>query len=105
MEVRHHDHHAEQKHDRIVVDGSVCFLKGKDIEGNHQAGADNGCARAIHAEPGQSADGQYKIRTKKDESGSQHIPYFLLNFGDSHHNSLIVESNRQSSLPTIKELW
>jgi hypothetical protein len=27
-EVRHRDHHAKQKHDRIVVDGSVCFLKG-----------------------------------------------------------------------------
>ena len=66
-----------------MVDGGVCFLKSKDVEGNHQAGADNGCARAIHAESGQSADGQYKIGTKKDESGSQHVLYFLLHFGQS----------------------
>ena len=76
-EVRHHDHHAEQKHDRIVVDGSVCFLKGKDIEGNHQTGADNGCACAVHTKSGQSADGQYKISAKKDESDGQQLPYCL----------------------------
>jgi hypothetical protein len=58
------------------------------------ASANNGCARAIHAEPGQSADGQYKASAKKDERGSQHTRYFLLKFGDSHHNSLIVGRER-----------
>jgi hypothetical protein len=46
--------------------------KAQDIERNHQAGADNRRAGAIHAESGQSPQREHKIGASEYECRSKH---------------------------------
>ena len=70
-QVRDHDHHAEQQHDGVVVDGGVGLVQREDVGGDHQAGADDGRAGAVHAEARQAADRQHQISGGEDQVGAQ----------------------------------
>ena len=63
------NHHAEQQHDRVVVDSAIGLVHCDDVKREHQAGADDGCAGAIDAETGQTADGENQVRGGKDDDG------------------------------------
>jgi hypothetical protein len=56
-EIRNHDHHAEQERDGAEIDGGVGLLGGQDTGAQHQATAEQSCARSIDAIKGKLADG------------------------------------------------
>src|ERR1017187_9593003 len=68
-QVGHHDHHAEEKDDGVVIDGGVRFLHGEDVEGQHEAGADDGRAGAVHAEERDAAEGECEVGGGENEDG------------------------------------
>ena len=68
-QIGHHDHHAEEQDDRVVVDGGVSFLNGEDVEGQHQAGADDCRAGTIHPQVRESADGKDQVSYCENEDG------------------------------------
>ena len=73
-QIRHHDHHAEQQDDGVVIDGGVCFLNGEDVEGKHQAGADDGRAGSIHPQKRNAPDGKNQVRGGENEDCGQQAP-------------------------------
>jgi hypothetical protein len=49
-----------------MIDGLDGFLEGEYVEAHHEAGADDGRARAVDAEARQPADGQHQIGSRED---------------------------------------
>ena len=72
-QVGHHDHHAEEQDDGVVVDGRVGLLHGENVEGQHQARADDRRAGAVQPQAGQASDGQHQVGAGKDEDGGEQI--------------------------------
>ena len=68
-EIGDDDHHAEEQHDGVVIDGGVGLLHGEDVEGEHEAGADDGRAGAVHAEERDASDGEDEVGGGEDEYG------------------------------------
>ena len=68
-QIGHHDHHAEEQDDGVVIDGGVGFLNGEDVEGQHEAGADDGRAGAVHAQERDAPDGEHEVGAGEDEDG------------------------------------
>src|ERR1019366_8581562 len=77
-QIGHHDHHAEQQDDGVVIDGGVRLLHGEDVEGEHEAGADNGRAGAVHAQEGDAADGENEVGAGENEDGGEQALIFAL---------------------------
>jgi hypothetical protein len=71
LEVRHHDHHAEQQDDGVEIDGAISRIQRKRVHAHHEARADDGRASPVDPEAGQPADGQHQIRNREDENGGQ----------------------------------
>ena len=55
LEVRDQHHHPEQQHERPVVDGARGLVEAEAAERHHQDRPDDGRARAVNADDGDSA--------------------------------------------------
>jgi len=52
--------------------GWECFFERKNVESNHQAGADDGCASPIHMEKRQAAYGKGQICSEENQKRCNH---------------------------------
>ena len=71
MQVRHHDHHAEQQDDGVEINRPVRLVERERIHAHHEAGADDGRARPVYAEARQAADGEHQVGDREDENSRQ----------------------------------
>src|SRR5215468_4380201 len=73
-QIGHHDHHAEEQDDRVVIDSCVSFLNSEDVESQHQAGADDCRAGTIYTQEGDPANGKDQVSPYKNEGGGEQAP-------------------------------
>ena len=87
LEVRNHDHHAEQQRDRVEVDGAEGFLQAQRAERDHRRPAQKGDAGPVEAQTGNAASRDAYIGQNEDrESGTAargHSPIAASNAGAS----------------------
>jgi hypothetical protein len=71
-EVRRDDHHAEEEHQGLGIDGRDGLLPRQHPGHHHHGRADDGHARPIHAEPWEVAEGRPYVgadeRDQRDEA-------------------------------------
>ena len=53
--MRDNDHHAQQKRDRVEIDGAKSFLEAQGAKRDHRRAAEKGDARAVETQTGNSA--------------------------------------------------
>ena len=70
-EIRHHDHHAEQEHDGIDVDGGIGLLRRQHPDADQHRTAQEGRARAVDAVARQLADGDDRIGGDEHQKGER----------------------------------
>jgi hypothetical protein len=68
--MRHHDHHAEQKRERVEIDGAISFVRRDCADRHHQRGARERDPGAIEPEPGNTPERDAAISEKEDDRGS-----------------------------------
>ena len=66
-QVGYHDHHAEQQHDGVVVDGRVRLGGSQGAGGKHERGANDGRARAVHPEEREASDSEDEVSGGEDQ--------------------------------------
>ena len=88
LQMRDHDHHAEQKRDGVEIDGVKGFLEAQGTDRDHRRAAEEGDARAVepqarnpahrHADIGQHEDderygafGSHDLAAPSSASGSR----------------------------------
>lgn len=67
-----HNHHAKQQNDGVEVDRPIGLLEGEHGEGDHERGADDGGAGAVHAKSRQATDGQHQVGAGEYQNGGKH---------------------------------
>ena len=67
--MRDHDHHAQQKRDRVEIDGAKGFLEAQGTDRNHRRATEEGDPRAVEPQAGNAADGDTNIG--QDEDGER----------------------------------
>ena len=65
--MRDHDHHAEQKRDRVEVDGAKSFLEAQGTDRDHRRAAKKGDARAVEPQAWNAAHGDADIGQREDD--------------------------------------
>ncbi len=81
LQVRHQDHHADQQHDGVEIDGAVGVLQAQDAETDHEARADERGARPVDAQPRQPAEGNHRIGAEKDDERGDHQAFRADDYG------------------------
>jgi hypothetical protein len=59
--MRHHDYHAEQKHECVEVDRAISLLRRNRADRHHQRCAGERNAGAIKPEPGNTSERNARI--------------------------------------------
>ena len=67
LEMRDHDHHAEQERDRIEIDGAKGFLEAQGTDRDHRRAAKKGDAGAVEPQAGNAANGDANIGQDEDD--------------------------------------
>ena len=67
LEMRNHDHHAEQKRDRVEINGLKSFLETQRAKRDHRGAAEEGDARTIEPQARNAADGDADIGQRQDD--------------------------------------
>src|ERR1700722_19993801 len=76
--MRDHDHHAEQKRDRVEIDRAEGFLKAQGAKGDHRSAAEKGDAGAVEAQTRNAARRNADVGQDEDDErygafGSQEL--------------------------------
>ena len=66
LEMRDHDHHAEEERDRVDVDGVERLLEAHGSERDHRRPAEKGDSRPVEAQAGHAAGGDADISEDED---------------------------------------
>ena len=67
LEMRDHDHHAQQKRDRVEIDGAESLLEAQGTDCDHRRAAEEGDASAIETQPWNAANGDANIGQREDD--------------------------------------
>ena len=67
LEMRDHDHHAEQKRDRVEIDGAEGLLEAQGTDRDHRRAAEEGDASAIETQARNAANGDANIGQRQDD--------------------------------------
>ena len=72
LQVRHQNHHADQQHDGVEVDGTVGILEAERLEADHEARTHERGTRTVEAQARQAAKRHHGVGAEKDDERGDH---------------------------------